>query len=101
MGRLHRAFALTGAICTTIAAGIGGTLVHEVVSDQARASGNVRLGHPSGVLALEARMHKDGESWHVEKVSVARTARRLMEGYIYVPERFPGGSEQVTAAHHM
>ena len=46
-------------------------------------------------------MHKDGESWHVEKVSVARTARRLMEGYIYVPERFPGGSEQVTAAHHM
>ena len=101
MGRLHRAFALTGAICTTIAAGIGGTLVHEVVSDQARASGNVRLGHPSGVLALEARMHKDGESWHVEKVSVARTARRLMEGYIYVPERFPGGSEQVAAAHHM
>ena len=101
MGRLHRAFALTGAICTTIAAGIAGTLVHEVVSDQARASGNVRLGHPSGVLALEARMHKDGESWHVEKVSVARTARRLMEGYIYVPERFPGGSEQVAAAHHM
>ncbi len=101
MGRLHRAFALTGAICTTIAAGIAGTLVHEVVSDQARASGNVRLGHPSGVLALEARMHKDGEGWHVEKVSVARTARRLMEGYIYVPERFPAGSEQVAAAHHM
>jgi len=101
MGRLHRAFALTGAICTTIAAGIAGTLVHDVVSDQARASGNVRLGHPSGVLALEARMHKEGESWHVEKVSVARTARRLMEGYIYVPERFPGGSELVAAAHRI
>jgi 2-methylaconitate cis-trans-isomerase PrpF len=94
MGRMHRAFALTGGICTTIAAGIAGTLVHDVVSDRARASGNVRLGHPSGVLALEARMYKDGESWHVEKVSAARTARRLMEGYIYVPERLLGESEQ-------
>src|SRR2546428_10953694 len=83
MGRLHRAFALTGAICTTIAAGIAGTLVHEVVSYQARASGNVRLGHPSGVLAREARMSKDGESWHVEKVTVARPAPRVSEGYFY------------------
>jgi PrpF protein len=47
------------------------------------------------VMSLSASMHKDGESWRVEKVSVVRTARRLMEGYIYVPERFLGGSEEV------
>ena len=35
MGHLHRAYALTGAICTTIAAQIPGTLVHEVVSERA------------------------------------------------------------------
>ena len=101
MGRLHRAYALTGAICTTVAAQIPGTLVYDVVSDRARANGSLRLGHPSGVMDLSASMHKEGESWHVEKVSVARTARRLMEGYIYVPERFLGGSEQVAATHLM
>jgi 2-methylaconitate cis-trans-isomerase PrpF len=60
MGRLHRAYALTGAICTTVAAQIPGTLVYDVVSDRARASGNMRLGHPSGVMDFSASMRKDG-----------------------------------------
>ncbi len=85
MGHLHRAYALTGAICTTVAAQIPGTLVHEVVSDQAQASGRLRLGHPSGVMDLSASIHKEGDSWYVEKASAARTARRLMEGEIYIP----------------
>ena len=101
MGRLHRAYALTGAICTTVAAQIPGTLVYDVVSDQARASGSMRLGHPSGVMDLSASMRKDGESWCVEKASAARTARRLMEGDIYVPERFLGGRKKVAASHRV
>ena len=52
-----------------------------------------RLGHPSGVMELSASMHKEEGSWCVEKASAARTARRLMEGDIYVPERFLGGRE--------
>jgi 2-methylaconitate cis-trans-isomerase PrpF len=87
MGRAHRAYALTGAICTTVAAGIPGTLVHAVAGDRARAGGAVRLGHPSGVTALSASVRQDGERWRVDKVSVTRTARRLMEGHVYVPER--------------
>src|SRR5260370_22381467 len=85
MGHLHRAYALTGAICTTVAAQIPGTLLHEAVSHRARASGGLRLGHPSGVMDLSASIHKEGERWYVEKASAARTARRLMEGDIYIP----------------
>jgi len=85
MGHLHRAYALTGAICTTVAARIPGTLVYDVVSEEARASGMLRLGHLSGVMDLSASIHKEGESWYVEKASAARTARRLMEGDIYIP----------------
>ncbi|HZU04243.1 MAG TPA: PrpF domain-containing protein [Ktedonobacteraceae bacterium] len=85
MGHLHRAYALTGAICTTVAAQIPGTLVYDVVSERVRASGMLRLGHPSGVMDLSANLHKEGESWHVEKASATRTARRLMEGDIYIP----------------
>ncbi|MFL5656589.1 MAG: 2-methylaconitate cis-trans isomerase PrpF family protein [Ktedonobacteraceae bacterium] len=86
MGRLHQAYALTGAICTTVAARIPGTLVYDVVSDRARESLSLRLGHPSGVMDLSASIHKEGERWYVEKASAARTARRLMEGDIYIPE---------------
>src|SRR5690242_11192964 len=86
MGHLHRAYALTGAICTAVAAQIPGTLVHEVVTERARTSGMLGLGHPSGVMDLSASVHQEGESWYVEKASAARTARRLMEGDIYIPE---------------
>jgi 2-methylaconitate cis-trans-isomerase PrpF len=85
MGQLHRAYALTGAICTTVAAQIPGTLVYEVVSERARASGSLRLGHPSGVMDLSATVYQEGETWYVEKASAARTARRLMEGEVYIP----------------
>src|SRR6266566_9181831 len=97
MGHLHRAYALTGAICTTVAARIPGTLVYDVVSEQARASGGLRLGHPSGVMDLSARTHKEGERWYVEKASAARTARRLMEGPVYIPGWLLGSSKQAVA----
>ena len=97
MGHLHRAYALTGAICTTVAAQIPGTLVHEVVAEQARTSGSLRLGHPSGVMDLSANVHKEGESWYVEKASAARTARRLMEGEIYIPGWLQGERKQAVA----
>jgi 2-methylaconitate cis-trans-isomerase PrpF len=92
MGQLHRAYALTGAICTAVAAQIPGTLVHEVVTERARTSGMLRLGHPSGVMELSASVHQKGESWYVEKASAARTARRLMEGDIYIPAHALAGS---------
>ncbi len=97
MGHLHRAYALTGAICTTVAAQIPGTLVHDVVSDRARDSGSLRLGHPSGVMDLSASLHKEGGRWYVEKASAARTARRLMEGDIYIPEWLLGSRKQLVA----
>src|SRR5258708_14688949 len=85
MGHLHRAYALTGAICTTVAAQIPGTLVHEAVSDRVQASGGRRLGHPSGVMDLSASIHKEGNRCYVEKPSPTLPPRRLMEGDIYIP----------------
>jgi 2-methylaconitate cis-trans-isomerase PrpF len=82
MGNCHRAFALTIAMCLAVAARIEGTVVHEVTSG---GSGDVRLGHPSGVLPIAGTVTiKDGTPW-AEKVTVYRTARRLMEGFVRVP----------------
>src|SRR5258708_10818886 len=71
MGHLHRAYALTGAICTTVAAQIPGTLVHEAVSDRVQASGGLRQGHPSGGRDLSASTHKEEKLWYGERASPA------------------------------
>ena len=57
-----------------------------VVSDCAGGRvGDLRLGHPSGVLPIAASVgRRDGVAW-AERVTVYRTARRLMEGYVRIP----------------
>lgn len=85
MGKMHRAYPLTGAICTTVAANIPGTVVADALGGP--AGGAVRLGHPSGVLRMAAAPQQVDGEWTVEKVSAERTARRLMEGKVYVPDR--------------
>ncbi len=82
MGNCHRAFALTSAMCLAVAARLDGTVVSECVRT---ARGDVRLGHPSGVLPIAARVGtREGRPW-ADSVTVYRTARRLMEGFVRVP----------------
>ena len=83
MGNCHRAFPLTSSMCLAVAARIEGSLVHEVST--AKPGADVRLGHPSGVLPLDASVTRPGGDYHAERVTVYRTARRLMEGWVRIP----------------
>ncbi|MBI4014298.1 MAG: PrpF family protein [Candidatus Rokubacteria bacterium] len=84
MGNCHRAFALTAAMCLAVAARIDGTVVDDCVGGRS-PGGDLRLGHPSGVLPIAAAVStRGGEPW-AERVTVYRTARRLMEGFVRVP----------------
>ena len=82
MGKTHRAFALTGAMCLAVAARIPGTVVYEAARS---GTGDIRLGHPSGVQTINAVVSNTPEGPKAEKVIVYRTARRLMEGMVCVP----------------
>jgi 2-methylaconitate isomerase len=83
MGQAHRAVTLTGAMCTAVASGIAGSCV----ADALRAGGTdrIRIGHSSGVMPVKARVSHGPTGWTVERATVFRTARRLMEGMILVP----------------
>lgn len=85
MGKAHRAFALTAAMCLAVAARTPGTVVQEAVGPAAASdpSADIRLGHPSGVLPVAASVR----AGRAEKIIVYRTARRLMEGTIRIPAR--------------
>lgn len=87
MGALHKAYAVTGAICTTGAAKIEGTVVHELLSKAALEAKESRLGHPAGIIPVGAHVEKKGNSYEYKEALLGRTARRLMDGYVYVPEK--------------
>jgi 2-methylaconitate cis-trans-isomerase PrpF len=75
----HKAFAATGAVCTAVAAIMKGTVLNDVYVD--RGGGVVKIGHPTGLFPVQARLAPDGS---VEEASYSRTARRLMDGKVYV-----------------
>ncbi len=88
MGTLHKAYALTGAICTTGAARIDETIVNELVRKSALKKKEIRLGHPGGIIPIEPEVENRGNTFEYIKAAAGRTARRLMEGYVYVPQKY-------------
>lgn len=80
MGTAHQAFALSGALCAAVAAVHPGTVVQEVAD--VGAAGQVRLGHPSGVMCLDVDAAEEPDGFQVRGVAGLRTARRLIEGRV-------------------
>ncbi len=83
MGKLHHAMMGTAAVAIGTAASIPGTLVNLAAGGGERSS--VTFGHPSGTLKVGATCRNDSGKWLVEKVSMGRSARVLMEGLVRVP----------------
>ena len=46
----------------------------------------VRIGHPAGVIETEARVERCADGFVVLRATLGRTARRILEGYVYVPD---------------
>lgn len=83
--KLHKAYAVTGAVCLGTAAKIGGSVVHEIYRDvQPENPPAVRIGHPTGTLQVEIELEKINGQLELTKAALARTARLLMDGNVYV-----------------
>jgi 2-methylaconitate cis-trans-isomerase PrpF len=87
MGTLHRAYAVSGAVATAGAAMIPGTVVYDLVAENARRNDLLRIGHPGGVIGIGAVIETRSGTYHYKEAVLGRTARRLMEGKVLVPER--------------
>jgi len=84
MGSVHKAIGVSETVCATVAALIPGSVVHEVARPQTGKNGTVRLGHPSGIIEAQVEVDTTADTPAIRKVSVVRTARRIMDGYVYV-----------------
>ncbi len=83
MGQLHHAMMGTASVAIGTAATIVGTLVNEAAGGQAMRE--VRFGHPSGMLLVGGQSELTDGKWLAKKVSMSRSARRLMTGEVWVP----------------
>ncbi|MGO2419607.1 MAG: 2-methylaconitate cis-trans isomerase PrpF [Vibrio casei] len=89
MGKLHHAMMGTAAVAIASAASVLGTIVNRAAGGGERES--VVFGHPSGTLKVGAKATYDllenGEQgWKIEKATMSRSARILMEGWVRVPQ---------------
>jgi len=73
----------TAAVAIASAASVPGTLVNLAAGGGEKSS--VTFGHPSGTLKVGAQASLMSGGWVIEKVSMSRSARVLMEGFVRVP----------------
>lgn len=82
IGQPHRAVPLTGALCLAAACRVPGSVPFGMVSPAAR-TGPLRIGHPSGVILVDAETEIAAGAILVRHATVYRTARRLFTGEVY------------------
>ena len=90
MRNTHRTVPGTVAMCTALAAQVEGTVVHEVARQV--ATQDIRIGHPAGFMEVGATVSRRGRGWYAERVTTKRTARRIMEGAVLVPQKYLDGT---------
>ena len=83
MGKLHHAMMGTAAVAIGTASAIPGTLVNLAAGGGEKNI--VTFGHPSGTLKVGAEVSNINGQWSVNKVTMSRSARVLMEGTVSIP----------------
>jgi 2-methylaconitate cis-trans-isomerase PrpF len=84
MQRMHKTYPGTGTVCTGAAAKIPGTIVNELLTEEAKGRKRILIGHPAGVIPVEAETIVEDGMVKLTRAAILRTARRVMEGYAFV-----------------
>ena len=81
--KCHKACPLTSASAISVSAAMEGSVVQKVLRDNSK-KGIVRIGHPSGIMTMVPDLREENGSLTLPGVGVQRTARRIMDGTVYI-----------------
>jgi len=82
--KVHKAYAVSGAICLATAAVIRGTVVNEIVTPRSSPC-RVRIAHPTGLLTITAHYVSTPQGVDILGAELERSTRVLMQGIAYPP----------------
>ena len=80
--KCHKACPLTAANAIAVMSRMEGSIIEKSLNVPRVET--VRIGHPSGVMTLIPDIRDEGGRLSVSAVAVQRTARRIMEGTLYI-----------------
>lgn len=84
----HKSTPLTTACAVSVAAKLPSSIMGDTISVPENSE-VVRIGHPSGVIAIQPYIddvNANIDDIHVSGVAIIRTARRIMDGTIYIKD---------------
>lgn len=82
--KCHKACPLTSASSISVAAFLEGSLLYKELGAPKAGQQSIRIGHPSGVMTMYPDIIKEKGELKLQGVAVQRTARRIMEGTVYI-----------------
>lgn len=82
--KCHKACPLTSASSISVAAFLEGSLLQKELGKVKEGQESIRIGHPSGVMTMYPNMEVVNNEIELHSVAVQRTARRIMEGTVYI-----------------
>jgi 2-methylaconitate cis-trans-isomerase PrpF len=84
MLHMHKAYPITGTVCTAAASMVPGSVVHRLMRPDAMDRPVLRIGHPSGVIDVDKTWREGAEGVVIDRIAIGRTARRILDGTCYV-----------------
>lgn len=90
LGKCHDSMAGAGSMCSGAISRVAGSVLSKVLEPGVVQTDALRIGHPLGVMHVKVRVEPGSDPLQLafETLSFPRTARRLMEGKVYVPNDF-------------
>ena len=79
---LHPTHAVSGAVCIATAAKCEGTVASQIAKVNSESTERIEIEHPSGKIPIEIEVTAQ-ENFDVVWAASFRTARKLMDGYVY------------------
>ena len=90
----HKAHAVTGTVCVASACAIPGTVASRLVKLPPAPQGIIQLEHPSGMIAIDLDADFTAGKLAMRRAALIRTARRIFDGHVHVPENVWSGTNK-------
>jgi 2-methylaconitate cis-trans-isomerase PrpF len=88
----HKAHPVTGTVCIASACAIRGTIAAKLVNLPPAPQGVINIEHPSGKIAIDLDADFANGSEALRRAALIRTARRIFEGNVLIPEHVWSGA---------